>query len=133
MCVWPERLRGCVRATHRGAKGIVEGLCEVTPRVGPGGSVKPPRESDIHVVFQTLRATAFFEASTRDLVHGWKGGSRALLGHATRLVIGSEARGGRVRMRGRGLIGLGLHEFATFRRVWFVRIRDKSVAGRNSG
>ena len=90
-------LRGCVRATHQGAKGVAEGFDEVLVRVGPSSVTL---KSNLEITLKTTTAAAtFFEASTRDLVHGWKGGSRVLLGHTTRLVIGSEARGGRVRVR----------------------------------
>ena len=65
-------LRGCVRATHHGAKGVAEGLCEVLVRVGPSSVTL---KSDLEITLKTTTAAAaIFKAITRDLAHGWKGG-----------------------------------------------------------
>ena len=61
-------LRGCVRATHQGAKGVAEGFDEVLVRVGPSSVTL---KSNLEITLKTTTAAAtFFEATTRDLVHG---------------------------------------------------------------
>ena len=120
MCVWPERLsgranscrtardppkrasaeqhhaatpnlRGCVRATHQGAKGVAEGFDEVLVRVGPSSVTL---KSDLEITLKTTTAAAaIFEAITRDLAHGWKGGVRECC-RGSLLGVRSEARRG---------------------------------------